>query len=40
MDEKIKYLQLWHKAVKNAAEALKSGNMKEADKFHNQMEDA
>lgn len=40
MDEKMKYLQMWEAAVKKAADALKSGDLALAEKFHQEMEDA
>ena len=40
MDEKQQYFELWQTAVGKAAEALKAGNMEEAEKYHQDMEDA
>lgn len=40
MDEKQQYFELWQIAVGKAAEALKAGNMEEAEKYHQDMEDA
>lgn len=40
MDEKQQYFELWQTAVGKAAEALKAGNMEDAEKFHQDMEDA
>jgi hypothetical protein len=40
MDEKQQYFELWQTAVAKAAEALKAGNMEEAEKYHQDMEDA
>ena len=40
MDEKIKYLKIWQDAVRKASEALKSGDLDLAEKFHQEMEDA
>ena len=40
MDEKQQYFELWQTAVAKAAEALKIGNLEEAEKYHQAMEDA
>lgn len=40
MNEKEKYLNIWQEAVKNAAQAMKRGNLEAAEKFHQEMEDA
>lgn len=40
MDEKQQYFELWQTAVGKAAEALKAGNMEDAEKYHQDMEDA
>ena len=40
MDEKQQYFELWQTAVVKTAEALKAGNMEEAEKYHQDMEDA
>lgn len=40
MDEKTKYLNMWHEAIKNASDALTSGDMELAEQYHQQMEDA
>lgn len=40
MDEKQQYFELWKTAVGKTAEALKAGNMEEAEKYHQDMEDA
>jgi hypothetical protein len=40
MDEKQQYFELWQTAVGKAAEALKAGNLEEAEKYHQDMEDA
>lgn len=40
MDEKQQYFELWQTAVVKAAEALKIGNLEEAEKYHQAMEDA
>ena len=37
MDEKQQYFELWQTAVAKAAEALKAGNMEEAEKYHQDM---
>jgi len=39
MNEKAKYLQLWQNAVKKAADAMRSGNISDAEKYHQEMED-
>ena len=40
MNEKQQYFELWQTAVAKAAEALKIGNLEEAEKYHQAMEDA
>ena len=40
MDEKLKYQQIWTDAMKKAASAMKGGNITEAEKYMQQMEDA
>lgn len=40
MDEKQQYFELWQTAVAKAAEALKIGNLEDAEKYHQAMEDA
>ena len=40
MDEKQQYFELWKTAVGKTAEALKAGNMEEAEKYHQDMADA
>ena len=39
MDEKQKYLKMWHEACIKASDAMKSGDIDLADKFIQEMED-
>ena len=40
MDEKLKYQQIWTAAMNKAAEAMRAGNIQEAEKYMQEMEDA